>query len=93
MVVLIKNLKTGEIMSKPEKLITDFLTDYAERAEEANHGLCKIIDSMTDEDSRPLPYANTELIEALRDIAYGLFEMHHIVIPEDKIHISKEFKG
>jgi hypothetical protein len=80
-------------MNKPEQLITDFLTDYSQRAEEANHGLCKIIDSMTDENNKPLPYANVELIETLKDIAYGLFEMHHIVIPEDKIHISKEFEA
>jgi hypothetical protein len=80
-------------MSKPEKLIADFLTDYAKRIEEANDGLCEIIDGMTDDNGKPLRYANVELISTLKNIAYELFQIHHIIIPEDKINISREFEG
>lgn len=80
-------------MSNPKRLITETLTDYAERIEEANNSLCKIIDGMTDDNNRPLPYANVELIETLKDIAYGLYEMHDRLIPEDQYNIDMEFKG
>lgn len=78
-------------MNKPEKLIADFLTDYSERIGEANHELCTIIDSMTDDDGKPLPYTNVNLVNTLKDVSYKLFEMHDL-IPEDKISISREFE-
>lgn len=80
-------------MRNPRKLIKEALADYSERIEDANNSLCRIIDSMTDDNTRPLPYANVELIETLKDIAYGLYEMHDRLIPEDQININMEFEG
>lgn len=81
-----------DVKGNPQKLISDFLIDYSERIDEANYELCTIIDSMTDDDGRPLSYTNVKLVNTLKDVAYKLSKMHDL-ISEDKISISIEFEG
>jgi hypothetical protein len=69
-------------MNKPEQLITVLMAEIAGRLEEANHELCTIIDSLCDENQKPLPYVSLPLVEKLKDIAHGLYELHDIELHE-----------
>ena len=70
-------------MEKPEQLITAIMGEYAKDLEAANDSLCELIDSLTDENNRPLPHISLPFVEKLKDIAHSLYEMHDIRIHED----------
>jgi hypothetical protein len=81
-------------MNKPEELITTIMNELSGQIEEANHGLCVLIDTLTDEDGRPLPHLNADFVEKLKDIAYSLYQIHDNQIQdeiEDMVATMKHF--
>jgi hypothetical protein len=70
-------------MNKPQELITVIMQELSEQIEEANQGLCEVLDTFTDENCKPLPHLNPEVIYKLKDIAYSLYCLYENQIPDE----------
>jgi hypothetical protein len=81
-------------MKKSSTLANEILNNEIKQAtEEAAQGLYIILDSMTDENCEPLPYADKELISKLRKISESLYFLNEEIIPlatEDLIATIEE---
>jgi len=47
--------------------------ELIENNESINNELCKLIDSLTDENNNALPYVSKELVSSIREIAYSVY--------------------
>jgi hypothetical protein len=78
-------------MKTPKLLTEEILNDHIKTMSNINMEICKVIESITDEEGEPLYFINTNFVEGLRDIAYSVYKNSEL-IEEDKYEIMNQFE-
>jgi hypothetical protein len=73
------NIETnqGRNMTNQNELIEltqHYFKDIGNNFDNASHSLNKIIDSLTDEDNKPLKHVDSRLVDSLKNISYFLYQ-------------------
>jgi hypothetical protein len=78
-------------MKTPKKLTKEILNDHIKTMSSITDNLCKVIDTLTDDDCNALPCVNEKLVKKLQKIAYNLYKNSELM-QEDKIEIITQFE-
>ncbi len=61
-------------MKTPQKLTKEIMGLMREANEGFNNELCQVLDTLTDENCKPLPCISADLVEKLKDIAFSIYK-------------------